>query len=128
MLVFAKTARCFKKWRHISALKKQKNKKKRKSSIIFSFVWGILYWLLESPCFEFFGDGKYSLFEQKGWWKYDIYWLLKSSCFELFGNGKCGLVWVKKLMERWYLLGILEVSMIFQDLRNMVFRAVRIIY
>ena len=30
----------------------------------------------------------------------------------------------KKLMERWYLLGLFELSMIFQDLGNMVFRAV----
>ena len=31
---------------------------------------------------------------------------------------------VKKLMERWYLHGIIELSMIFQDLGNMVFHAV----
>ena len=30
----------------------------------------------------------------------------------------------KKLMKRWYLHGIFELSLIFQDLRNMVFRAV----
>ena len=30
----------------------------------------------------------------------------------------------KKLMERWYLHGLFELSMIFQDLGNMVFRAV----
>ena len=30
----------------------------------------------------------------------------------------------KKLMERWYLLSLFELSMIFQDLGNMVFRAV----
>ena len=30
---------------------------------------------------------------------------------------------VKKLMERWYLLGLFELSMIFKDLRNTVFRA-----
>ena len=30
----------------------------------------------------------------------------------------------KKLVERWYLLGLLELSMIFEDLGNTVFRAV----
>ena len=30
----------------------------------------------------------------------------------------------KKLMERWYLLGLFELSMKFQDLGKMVFRAV----
>ena len=30
----------------------------------------------------------------------------------------------KKLIERWYLLGLFELSMIFQDLGNMVFRTV----
>ena len=43
-------------------------------------------------------------FEPKSWWKYGIYWLLESSCFELFGDGKYGLFWGKKVMERWYLL------------------------
>ena len=42
--------------------------------------------------------------EPKSWLKDDIYWLLKRSCFELFGDGKYGLFWVKKLVERWYLL------------------------
>ena len=90
-------------------------------------------------------------FGPKSWTKYDIYWLLKSSCFELFRYVKYGLVlsqkvdgkmiftdyWtvlvlnsvmgntvffsVKKLMERWYLLALFELSMIFQDLGNMLF-------
>ena len=34
----------------------------------------------------------------------------------------------KKLMERWYLLGLFELSMIFQDLGNTVFRAVWCVY
>ena len=55
---------------------------------------------------------------------FNIYWLLRSSCFELFGDGKYGLFSARKLMERWYLLGLFELSMIFQDLRNMVFCAV----
>ena len=47
------------------------------------------------------------------------------SYFELFGDGKYGLFFsAKKLMERSYLHGLFELSMIFQDLGNMVFRAV----
>ena len=66
---------------------------------IFSIAWNIVYWLLKSHCFEFFGRGKYGLFEPKSWWKY-IYWLLKSSCFELFGNGKYGHFLRKKVNEK----------------------------
>ena len=98
-----------------------------------------------------------SFFEPKTWWKY-IYWLLKSSCSEFFKDGKYGFFWVKKLMEiwylliteeimvwtfprleigpflsqkvdeRWYLLGIFELSMIVQDLENVVFCAVQFLY
>ena len=28
-----------------------------------------------------------SFFEPKSWWKNDIYWLLESPCFDLFGDG-----------------------------------------
>ena len=63
-------------------------------------------------------------FESTRWWKDDIYLLPRSSCFELFGDGKYGLFSAKKLMERWYLLGLFELSIIFQDLGNMFFRAV----
>ena len=45
-----------------------------------------------------------SFFVPKSWWKDGIYWLLKRPCFELFDDGKHGLFWVKKLIERWYLL------------------------
>ena len=45
-----------------------------------------------------------SFFESRCWLKDDIYWLLGSSYFELFVDGKYSLVWVKKLMGRWYLL------------------------
>ena len=61
-----------------------------------------------------------SFIQSKSWWKDDIYWLLRSSCFELFGNGKYGLFSTKKLMERWYLRGLFELSMILQDLENTV--------
>ena len=62
-------------------------------------------------------------FESRSWWKDDIYWLLRKSCFELFSDAKYGLFSFKMLMERWYLLGLFELSMILQNLRNMVFRA-----
>ena len=45
-----------------------------------------------------------SFFEPKSWQKYDIYWLLEIPCFELFGDWKYSLFWVKKLMKRLYLL------------------------
>ena len=64
-----------------------------------------IYWVVKSSCFELFGDGKHGLFlSQEVDGKDDIYWLRKSSCFELLGGGKYDLFWVKKLMERWYLL------------------------
>ena len=63
-------------------------------------------------------------FESRSWWKDVVYWLPGSYCFELFGGGKCDPFSAKKLMERWYLLGIFELFMIFQDLENTVFRAV----
>ena len=53
--------------------------------------------------------------------KDDIYWLLRSFCPELFG-GKYDLFAAKKLMKRWYLLGLFELSMIFKGLGNMAFR------
>ena len=91
-------------------------------------------WLLESYCFELFGDRKYGLFLSQevdgkmiftGYWEVLVLtfrkWEIRSflsqklmerqylliterSCFELFGDGKYGLFLVKKLIERWYLL------------------------
>ena len=66
-------------------------------------------------------------FKPKGWWKDSIYWLLKVLVFNLLLMGNTVFFSVKKLMERWYLLGLFELSMIFQDLRNTVFRAVIIL-
>ena len=120
-------------------------------NMIFTDYWKVLVLI-----FSEMGNTVFSW--AQNWLKDDIYWLLKRSCFELFGHGKYGLFWVKKLMERWYLLvtekfvfwtfwwwetqsffsakklmkrwylhGLFELSMIFQDLRNIVFRAVLII-
>ena len=65
-----------------------------------------------------------SSFEPKRWWKNNICWLLKSSCFKLFGDGKYGLLSVKNLNERWYLLDLFEFFIIFEVLESMVFCAV----
>ena len=50
------------------------------------------------------------------------YWEVLVLNFSVMGNTV--FFSAKKLMERWYLLGLFELSMIFQDLGNMVFRAV----
>ena len=83
-----------------SPLKKIKKNPIRSS--FFSMEYHV-YWLLKSPCFDFFGNKKDALFWAKKLMN-DIYWLLKSSSFEHFENGKHGIFWDKKLMERWYLL------------------------
>ena len=87
-------------------------------NIVFPDDWIVLVLI-------FLGVRNRVFFDRKSWWKDDFYWLLKSSCFELFGDGKYGLFLAKKLMKRWYLLGLFELSMIFQDLGNMVLGAVR---
>ena len=58
--------------------------------------WYLL--ITEKFCFQFFGDGKYSLFlSQEVDGKGGIYWLLKSSCLELFGDGKNNLFFSQKV-------------------------------
>ena len=64
-----------------------------------------------------------SFFEPKSWWKDYIYWLLKVVVLNFLVMKNTVFFWVKKLMERWYLLGLFELSMIFQGLGNMVFGA-----
>ena len=48
---------------------------------MFTGYWTVL--VLDFP-----EMGNTVFFEPKSWWKDDIYWLLESSCFELFGNEK----------------------------------------
>ena len=119
-------------------------------SMIFTDYWKFLFWPFREWEVRFFlsqkVDGKmiftdywkvlvlnFSLmgntvfFESRSWWKDDIYWLFRSSCFELFGDGKYCLFSAKTLMERWYILDLFELSMIFRDLGNMVFRAVKLV-
>ena len=50
------------------------------------------------------------------------YWKGLVLNFSVMGN--MAFFSAKKLMERWYLPGLFELSMISQDLGNMVFRAV----
>ena len=64
-----------------------------------------------------------SFFEPKSWWKDYIYWLLKVVVLNFLVMKNTVFFWVKKLMERWYLLGLFELSMVFQGLGNMVFGA-----
>ena len=67
-----------------------------------------------------------SFFESKSSWKDDIYWLLEVFCFKLFDDGKYGLFVGKKVYGKmlFNLSALFELSMIFQDLRNMFFCAV----
>ena len=84
-----------------------------------------IYWLLKSSCFNLFGNGKYGLFlNQKvdGNMIFTNYWKVLVLNFPVMGNTV--FFSAKKLMERWYLCGLFELSVIFQDLGNMVFRAV----
>ena len=70
-------------------------------NMIFTDHWKVLV-------LNFSEMGNTVFFEPKSWLKYKIYWLQESSCFELFGDSKYGLFWAKKLMERWYLPGLLS--------------------
>ena len=84
-----------------------------------------IYWLLKRSCFELFGDGKFGLFlsqEVGGKMIFTGYGELLVLNFSLMGNTV--FFTGKKLMERWYLHGLFELSMMFHDLGNMVFRPV----
>ena len=84
-----------------------------------------IYWLLKIFCFELFGDEKYSLFlgqEVDGKMIFTGYWEVLVLNFSVLGNTV--FFSVKKLMERWYFLGLFKLFMIFRNLKNMVFRAV----
>ena len=83
-----------------------------------------IYWLLKRSCFKLFGDGKYGLFlrqEVDGKMIFTGYWEVLVLTFSVMGNTV--FFSAKKVMERLYLRGLFELSMIFQNLGNMVFRA-----
>ena len=85
-----------------------------------------VYWLLKGYCFKIFGDWKYGLFSSQnvdGKMIFTEYWKVLVLSFSVMGNTV--FFSAKKLMERWYLLGLFELSMLFRDLGNMVFRAVK---
>ena len=95
--------------------------KKQKDAIFFSVEYHV-YWLLKSVCFEIFGDRKYGLFfSQKVDAKmiFTDYWKVLVLNFSEMENTV--FYWTKRLMGRWYLLGLFELSMIFQALENMFF-------
>ena len=84
-----------------------------------------IYLLRKSSCFELFGGGKYGLLlsqEVDGKMIFTGYREVLVLNFSVMGNTTFSLA--KKLMERWYLLGLFELSMIFQDQGITVFRAV----
>ena len=108
-------------------------------------------WLLKSSCFEPFGDGKYglSLSQKVDGKTFADYWKVLVLNFSEMGNTvffwatklmerwfllitekfllwtfwwwKIRILWAKKLMKRLYLLGVIELSMIFHDLGNRFF-------
>ena len=87
-----------------------------------------IHWLLKNSCFDLFGNGKYGLFfSQKvdGKMIFTGDWEVLVLNFLVMGN--TAFFSAEKLIERWYLLGLFELSMIFQDLGNMVFRAVYLV-
>ena len=64
-----------------------------------------IYWLLKISCFNPFGNVKYGFFlTQKGDGKmlFTEYW--KGSVLNFSVMGNTAFFWVKKVMERWYLL------------------------
>ena len=84
-----------------------------------------IYWLLKSSCFELFGGGKYGIFlsqEVDGKMIFTGYREVLVLNFSVMGNTI--FFSLKQLMERWYLLGLFELSMISQNLENTVFRGV----
>ena len=84
-----------------------------------------IYWLLKIYCFNLFGNGKYGLFLSQdvvGNMIFTDYWKVLVLNFSVMGNTV--FFSAKKLIERWYLHGHFELSMLFQDLRNLVFCAV----
>ena len=84
-----------------------------------------IYLLLKSSCLKLSGDGKYGSFlsqEVDGKMIFTGYWEVLVLNFSVMGNTI--FFSAKRLMEILYLLGVFELSTIFQDLGNMFFRAV----
>ena len=88
--------------------------------------WGVPFFSMEYHCLVLeFLEMMYMVFlSQKVDWNmiFTDYWKVLVLTFSVMGNTV--FFSAKNLMERWYLHGLFELSMIFQDLRNVVFRAV----
>ena len=85
--------------------------------------WYLL--ITKSSCFDLFGDGEIRSFLSQEFGRKMIfsgYWEFLVLNFSVMGN--TAFFSGKKLTEKRYLLGLFELSMILQDLGNMVFRAV----
>ena len=83
-----------------------------------------IWYLLITEKFLFWTFSRWeirSFFEPKNWWKmiFIKYWKVLVSNFMVMGNTV--FLSAKKWMEKWYLIGLSELPMIFQDLGNMVF-------
>ena len=86
------------------------------------------YWI-KSSSFELFGNGKFGLCSRQkvdgkmiftdDWKAFVLCWKVLVLNFSVMGN--TAFFSAKMLMERWYLLGLFQLSMIFQDLKNMIF-------
>ena len=87
--------------------------------MIFTDYWKVLV-------LSFLEVGNTAFLSQKvdGKMIFTDYWKVLVLNFSEMGNKV--FFWAKKLMERWYLLGLFEFSIIFQDLENMVSRAVKV--
>ena len=86
--------------------------------MIFTDYWNVLV-------LNFLMMEKYGLSlsqEVDGKMIFTAYWEVLVLNVSVIGNTV--FFWSKNLMERLYLLGLFELSIIFQDLENMVFRAV----
>ena len=86
-------------------------------NMIFTDYWKVLVLII-------LGMGNMVFFDPKvdGKMIFTAYWEVLVLNVSVIGNTV--FFWSKNLMERLYLLGLFELSMIFPDLENMVFRAV----
>ena len=81
--------------------------------------------ITKKALFELLGDGKYGIFlsqEVDRKMMFTGYWEVYVLNFSVMGNAV--FFSAKKLMERWCLIGLFELSMVYQDFGNMIFRAV----
>ena len=90
--------------------------------MIFTYYWKVLVLTF----LEMGNTGFFSSQKVDGKMIFIDYWKVLVLSFSVMGNTV--FFSAKKLMERWHLLGLFELSMIFQVLGTMVFRAVYITF